>query len=71
MRKGGLDMYMTKEKKNVSLYRDFSPIFPKHKDIEMEIYIGNKVGQDISKDMRSMVKNISTMVVRNFSTKEE
>ena len=63
-------MYMTKEKKNVSLYRDFSPTFPKHQDVEMEVYIGNKVGQDISKDMQSMVRSISAMVVHGFSTKE-
>lgn len=71
MRKGGFNMYMAKEKKSVSLYQDFSPKFPNHQDTEMEIYIGHKVGQDISNDMKSMVRCISAMVVRSFSTKEE
>ena len=71
MRKGGFKMYMTTEKKNMSLYRDFSPKFPKHQDTEMEIYIGHKVGRDISNDMKSMVRCISAMVVHGFSTKEE
>lgn len=64
-------MYMTKEKKNVSLYQDFTPQFPKHRDVEMEIYIGHKVGQGISKDMKSMVGCISSMILHGFTTKEE
>lgn len=69
MRKGGFNMYAVKEKKNVSLYQSYSPQFPRHQETEMEVYIAHSVGKSITKDMKTMVRCISGMVVHGFSTK--
>lgn len=63
-------MYMAKKKDSVSLYHEFSSEFPKYKETELQVYIGNKVGKDISKDMYSMVRSISNRIVHSVITKE-
>lgn len=69
MQKGGVSMYTTKEKKNVSLYQGYSPRFPMHQKTEIEVYIAHSVGKSISKDMNSVVRCISNMVIHGLTTK--
>jgi hypothetical protein len=40
-------MYLTKEKPKTSLYKDYEPRFPKHKDVEIQAYVAYTVGNDI------------------------
>lgn len=67
MRKGGFNMYLTKEKSKSSLYKKFEPSFPKHKDVEIQVYVGYTVGNDISNKMQSTIRCMSKMIARGFS----
>ena len=67
MRKGGFNMYLTKEKSSIGLYKNYEPKFTNHKDVEIEAYIAYTVGNDITKKMKSTVHSISAMIVRDFS----
>lgn len=67
MRKGGFNMYLTKEKPKTSLYKNYEPRFPKHKDAEVQAYIAYAVGNDMSNKMQSTIKNMAKMIVRGFS----
>ena len=55
MRKGGFNMYLTKEKPKTSLYKDYEPRFPKHKDVEIQAYVAYTVGNDMSNKMQSTI----------------
>ena len=70
MRKGGFNMYMTKERKNVSIYKEFKPQTVKHKDAEVGVYVCNVVSRDVSRNMRALVRSISAMVASGLSLKE-
>lgn len=67
MRKGGFNMYLTKEKQRTSLYKDYEPRFQKHKDVEIQAYVAYTVGNDMSNKMRSTIRNMTKMIVRGFS----
>ena len=67
MRKGGFNMYLTKEKPKTSLYKDYEPRFPKHKDVEIQAYVASTVGNDMSNKMQSIISGMTKMIVRGFS----
>ncbi len=67
MRKGGFNMYLTKEKSKTSLYKNYEPKFPKHKDVEIQAYVAYTVGNDISKKMKSTVRCMTKMIIQGFS----
>jgi len=67
MRKGGFNMYLTKEKSKTSLYKSFEPKFPKHKDVEIQAYVAYTVGNEMSNKMRSTIGCMTKMIVRGFS----
>lgn len=67
MRKGGFNMFITKEKSKTSLYKNFEPSFPKHEDVEIQAYIAHVVGNDMSKKMQSTISCMTEMIVRGFS----
>lgn len=67
MRKGGFNMYFTKEKSKKSLYKNFEPSFPKHKDVEIQAYVAYTVGKDMSNKMQSTIRGMTKMIVRGFS----
>ena len=67
MRKGGFNMYLTKEKSKTSLYKNYEPKFPKHKDVEIQAYVAYTVGNDISKKMESTVRCMTKMIIQGFS----
>lgn len=67
MRKGGFNMYLTKEKPKTSLYKDYEPRFPKHKDVEIQAYVAYTVGNDMSNKMQSSIRSMTKMIVRGFS----
>ena len=64
-------MYMVKVQKRKSIYQNFTPRTVSHKDAEMEVYVSNVVTKDISRNMGTVVKNISAMVVHGLSLKED
>lgn len=64
MRKGGFNMYLTKEKSGTSLYRSYEPKFSRHKDVEIQAYVAHTVGNDMSKKMKSTIKCMTTMIVQ-------
>lgn len=66
MGKGGFNMYLTKEKAGVSLYKNYEPRFPKHKDTEMQAYLAHTIGHDVSKQMKSTIRTMSVMIARGF-----
>lgn len=67
MRKGGFNMYLTKEKPKASLYKSYEPKFSKHKDVEIQAYVAHVVGDDMSKKMKSSIRCMSSMIVEGFS----
>ncbi len=67
MRKGGFNMYLTKEKPKTSLYKDFEPSFPKHRDLEIQAYVAYTVGNDVSNKMQSSIRGMTKLIVREFS----
>lgn len=69
MRKGGFNMYSTKEKQSVTLYKKYTPKFSKHQDIEVQAYVANVVSDELSKCMQTMVKGMSGMIVQGFIRK--
>ena len=60
-------MYTTKGKTKTSLYKNFEPNFPKHKDVEMQAYIAYTVGSDMSSKMQSTIRCMTKMIVQEFS----
>ena len=67
MRKGGFNMYLTKKKSKTSLYKNFEPSFPKHKDVEIQAYVAYAVGNDMSNKMQSTIRCMTKMIVQEFS----
>lgn len=67
MRKGGFNMYLTKEKQRTSLYKNYETRFPKHKDVEVQAYVAYKVGNDMSDKMQSVVDGMVKMIVQGFT----
>lgn len=63
-------MYMTKQRKHMSIYNNFKPRSVKHKEDEVSLYISNMVSGDVSKNMCSVVKNISSMIISSLSLEE-
>ena len=39
MRRGGFNMYLTKEKKKSSIYRGYKPQLPNHQEAEVQVYV--------------------------------
>lgn len=64
VQEGGVSMYALKERKGTSLYKGFSPRFSKYQETEMEVYIAHTVAGDVADNMKSMVRDLSSMVVR-------
>lgn len=62
-------MYMTKEKKGMSLYRNYTPRFSKHQEIEVQAYVASAISDDLSNRMQSTVRGLSAMIVHGFSKK--
>lgn len=67
MRKGGYNMYLTKEKTKISLYKNYEPKFPKHMDTEIQAYVAYTVGKDMSIKMQSTIRCMSKMIVQGFT----
>lgn len=67
MKKGGFDMYLTKEKSGTTLYRNYDPKFSNHKDVEVQAYIAYAVSNDLSKKMKSTVDCMTNMIVQGFA----
>ena len=67
MSKGGINMYLIKEKSKTSLYKNFEPSFPKHKDVEIQAHVAYTVGNDMSNKMQSTIRCMTKMIVRGFS----
>lgn len=67
MRKGGFNMYLTKEKSKTSLYKNFKPTFSKHKDVEIQAYVAYTVGNDMSSKMQSTIRCMTKMIIQGFS----
>ena len=67
MRRGGFNMYLSKEKPKTSLYKDYEPRFSKHKDVEIQAYVAYTVGNDMSNKMQSTIRSMTKMIVRGFS----
>lgn len=67
MRKGGFNMYLTKEKPKTSLYKNYEPRFPKHKDVEIQAYVAYTVGNDMTNKMQSTIRYMTKMIIRGFS----
>lgn len=67
MRKGGFNMYLTKEKPKTSLYKNYEPKFPKHKDVEIQAHIAYTVGNDMSNKMQSTIRCMTKMIIQGIS----
>ncbi len=67
MRKGGFNMYLMKEKNSKTLYKGYTPKFSRHQDVEVQAYVANVVGHDISRRMKTTVQCMSTMIVHGFT----
>lgn len=63
-------MYLVKEKSKTSLYKNYQPRFPKHKDTEIQAYVAYTVGNDISHKMQSTIRHMSRTIVREFFKEE-
>lgn len=66
MRKGGFNMYLTKEKKESSIYRGYKPKLPNHQEVEVQVYVSHAVSRDISKHMQDAIKSMSAMIVHGL-----
>lgn len=66
MRKGGFNMYLTKEKKEINLYQGYQPKLPGHQEVEAQVYISHAISGDISKHMQTAIRSMSSMVVRGL-----
>lgn len=66
MRKGGFNMYLTKEKKKSSIYRGYTPQLPNHQEAEIQAYVSRTIGRDISNHMQEAVKSMSAMIVHGL-----
>ena len=66
MRKGGFNMYLTKEKPKTSLYKNYETRFPKHKDLEVKAYVAYTIGNDMSGKMQSTVNCMAKMIAQGF-----
>ena len=66
MRKGGFNMYLTKEKKREALYQNYKPQFPKHQEVEAQLYVSQAISRDISNHMQTAVKSMSAMIVHSL-----
>lgn len=62
MRKGGFNMYLTKEKKRANLFQSYNPKFPNHQEAEIQVYISRAISRDISKYMQTAISSLSAMV---------
>lgn len=69
MRKGGFNMYLTKEKSGTGFYTNYSPRFSKHQDVEIQAYVANVISNDLSKHMQSTVRSMSVMIAQGFLRK--
>lgn len=66
MRKGGFNMYLTKEKKKSSIYRGYTPQLPNHQEVEVQVYVSHTISRDISKHMQNAIKSMSAMIVHGL-----
>lgn len=66
MRKGGFNMYLTKEKRKSSIYSGYKPQLPNHQEVEVQVYVSHRISRDISKHMQNAVKSMSAMIVHGL-----
>lgn len=67
MRKGGFNMYLTKEKENTNLYKNYQPKFTKYQDAEIEAYVANAISTNLSKHMKVTVHSLAVMIAQGFT----
>lgn len=60
MKKGGFNMYLTKERPGAELYKNYAPKYPHHQETETKVYVANVVGADMSKRMKATVECMAT-----------
>lgn len=60
--KGGINMYMTRQKSGSSIYRNYLPRFSKHQEAEIAVHVSRTVGRNISSNMRNNVEHMSSMI---------
>lgn len=59
-------MYLTKEKKESSIYRGYKPQLPNHQEAEAQVYVSHVISKDISRHMQNAVKSMSAMIVHGL-----
>lgn len=64
MRKEGFNLYLTKEKNNANLYKRCKPQVSKHQDMEIQVYVADKMSSNISASMRSTVSRMSARITQ-------
>jgi len=64
-------MYLTKEKKKTSLYKEYSPKYPNHQEVELQSYVANIISYDLSQKMKSTVGCMSSMIVHGFTREDD
>lgn len=67
MRKGGFNMYLTKEKRKSSLYRGYTPQLPNHQEVEVQAYVSHAISRELTKHMQDAVRSMSTMIVHGLT----
>lgn len=67
MRKGGFNMYLTKEKKGAGLYKGYKPQWPNHQEAEVQVYVSHAISRDISKHMQDAIKSMSAMIAHGLT----
>lgn len=71
MLKGGFNMYLVKEKSSKTLYKGYTPKSSKYQDIEVQAYMANIIGNDVSNRMKTTVRYMSTMIAQGFLRRDE
>ncbi len=66
MRKECFNMYLTKEKSNTNLYKNYKPKISKHQDAEIQVYVADMASKDISKRMKATISLMASEVAHGF-----
>lgn len=67
MRRGGFNMYLTKEKKKSSIYRGYKPQLPNHQEAEVQVYVSHAISSELTKHMQNTVRSMSAMIVHGLT----
>lgn len=62
MRENGFNMYTVKGKKNYSLYQNHTFKTSEAQEKQMKAYIAHPINRDVTKNMKSIVKGIVSIV---------